>query len=213
MDRKKINWVVVFPDEWLPYSPTIINFIRCLQLKGDTCKIVTFDIGDFKGDIEGIAPVAIHLNSVLRSLLSRARILNIYKLLLLFLKLKEIGISKSDRCIGVDAIGYLAAFGVNRESAYLSLEVSKDILNRIIKKYCTVNALIIQTKERQNYLSLNECSCYFIQNAPILPCGLICTKSYEHEMIYLGTISHSHGVELCIDSFFFSYKTPLDEVT
>ncbi|MFQ5334673.1 MAG: hypothetical protein ACE5DN_01230, partial [Flavobacteriales bacterium] len=169
MDRKAL---IIFPDEWLQFSPTVINMHRCLTEDGFDVTVLAADNGCFRNDglVDGLVKVN---TSGIASRIARKtgryrdfKFRRICAVLDNLLK-KQTGY---ELVIGVDAIGYCAARRRFDTAAFLSLEVEKG-------KYFQhalqsgINHLIIQTEERKEYLigSESDIPVSYIQNAPILP--------------------------------------------
>jgi hypothetical protein len=108
-----------------------------------------------------------------------------------------------DGFVGINNYGYFIAYLLNKNAIYYSLEISKSFLNRFIFNVLKVKLLIIQSKERKEYLCPKDIDIVYIQNSNILPSKNIKYKfSYCGKLIYFGNIIKEHGIEICINSLY-----------
>lgn len=194
--------LIIFPDEWISYSPTVLNFIDCFKLIKFEVIVFAFDDGSFenKFSCEGIEYIKIHpfISRVLRKV-------RLYKILKVFLILcRLIGIKKKynhfDVVLAVDYLGFIPARILFSKTILLSLEATKNIFLNIVKLFKR-DCLIIQTEERKDYLfgqSFNKV--YYIQNSPRIVTPLKKEKHNGKRLILLGNLVAEHGVQECIES-------------
>lgn len=192
--------LIVFPDEWVAYSPTILNLVEMIKKKY-LVRVVCFDINIYnnKGLNSEIYKL-LNINYFLYRVLCKLRVINIFKILVLYLKIRN---QKYDIVIGVDVIGVIVCQLIFKKCFYLSLEIKKDKLLRFIK-WNNILGLIIQTKERLAYLCKNNINfpVILMQNAPIIDDDMCPVKhdiSDNIKIIYMGNICKAHGVLQCID--------------
>lgn len=204
MDSKKNKWLIIFPDPWINYSPSIINFIKMLE-KNDHHYIVfyfedgTFDNASFGASFNSIS-VKLKKNFFTR-LLKKIKLLTLVKTLFFFLKIiKEVNLVDYQKIVGVDSLGYIIGRFLSKKVIYYSLEVSKSQLNKFIFNKIPPDWLVIQSVPRLNYLAHTFHKTVFIQNSPILQEISYKKNTYSGKLLYLGNIIKEHGVEICIES-------------
>ncbi len=198
--------LIIFPDEWVSHSPTILNLVR--SLKG-TCsvKVITFDDGTFGNErLKDTSYAYIKVNHALARLFLRKN-RQIYGLLKSMLLLKAVrchmGSNEAIQVIGVDSIGLWVAQKVFGSAHFLSLEIKNDFFFRRCKRH-GIRSLVIQTEERAHFLFGNSLpKMFFIQNSPFLPYNHDYTaaqKSFNGKLIFLGNILPEHGIFTCLDA-------------
>lgn len=200
--KKKI--LIIFPDEWLSYSPTILNLLELFS-KNDEVTLVYIDNNMFnnkKIQYLNTQIVKVDINKFFYRILAKLRLYKLYKLISLFysvnlLKKKII----FDNVIGVDSVGYLAGRLIFKRINFLSLEVENSLFMSLCKRIGIKN-LIIQSKERADYLSLKkETVVQFLQNSPIVKNSYVAKeKPLEKKLLYFGNILKAHGIEECIEA-------------
>jgi glycosyltransferase involved in cell wall biosynthesis len=193
------NALIVFPDEWLAYSPTIINIIRILRDRKWNLKVIAFDNGIFNDLVEYEFTSTIKVNKYLFYILRILRLYAPYKFIALILKLSFLN-KEHDLVIGVDSVGFLAARTFFKKTTFLSLEAKRDIFHRM-SCGCEIENIIIQTTERKEYLFGDDSKhkIFYVQNSPIIRERKE-TQRTGRKLIYIGMIGPSHGVEFCIRS-------------
>lgn len=200
--NKEGRALVVFPDEWLQYSPSVLNLYQCLKEKYDT-KIVYVDNGRFAN--EGLADnyKQIRIGKFAAYFWRKTFGYKFYKILRLLLSLCFIKLfdKRYDIVIAIDSSGYLATKLFFNQSIYFSLEVEKDNYFKL-SSLLGIDTLIIQSKERKEYLLGTETGTevYYIQNSPILkeePKAI--TSPKEKRILYMGNIEFGYGLEQFIE--------------
>jgi hypothetical protein len=88
-----------------------------------------------------------------------------------------------DKLVGIDEIGYAAAYLLNANATYYSLEISQTTLNRFIFAFLEPKLLIIQSVARKDYLSKKNINTIYIQNSPILEECARTQKKYKGNLI------------------------------
>lgn len=191
--------VIIFPDEWLPYSPTTLNLLQCLKERGFETRVVTVRSSlfrNFEAYEEDVASFPIPY--FLQRVLSRLRLYRLLKLVL-FLVVHGRAIRNADLCFGVDRLGFLAGRLLGKQPYYLSLEVVRDGWFRLVRRL-GIRHVLIQTKERYDWLFGDEPVPYSIlPNAPIVD-AIEAGAAPGSDLIYFGYVSAEHGVESCIDA-------------
>lgn len=222
MQEGKKELVLVFPDDWISYSPTVINLVNELLGADFIVKIIAFDSSKYKeitfNKNPNLSIQFLHVKNdtfLLKAgamferylnqsmiLISRVkffkRIRNIEwfnsktfffekKLRVLRSALRQ---QKSSIIIGVDNLGVLAATSIGKKVHFLSLEISRDIFYYRIN-WKLVRSLIIQTKERMQYLTNGvkfSIPTYFIQNSPSYNSSINPKKENEYSLLYMGNM-------------------------
>ena len=233
--------IIIFPDNWLGYSPTVINISKILSRQfhvtvisagkeksstdifGNDANITLRYIEANSRFVKKAIPVLdrslIFLISIflkirvfdkgwIRELLVSYNFDNLYKVIKFRRKIKSI-VKTGDILIGVDNIGILAAtkFSSFAPVHMLSLEISKNLFYYLIK-WSKIKSLIIQTKERKNYLLskvVNAPNIFFIQNAPTLNHSLSDKKNVNNfRIVYLGNLAVEYnGLNHVVNSLEF----------
>ncbi|MEA2489349.1 MAG: hypothetical protein QOH21_1141 [Acidobacteriota bacterium] len=191
--------VIIFPDEWLPYSPTALNLLQCLKERGYSTRVVTVRSTLFRNFEAYEADVAsFRVPYLLQRVLSRLRLYRLLKLLL-FVAIHGRTIREADLCFGVDRIGFLVGRLLGKQPFYVSLEVVRDGYFRLARRL-GIRHVLIQTKERYDWLFGEAPVPYSIlPNAPILD-GIDAGPAPGPELVYFGYVSAEHGVESCIEA-------------
>lgn len=189
--------LIVFPDEWLAYSPTIINLKECLKNRNYNVRILTFNLEDFVDNTTIMDADLISISKSTRKWKKRLGSYEKWKIKQLKTKLNELN-NTYDLVFGVDSIGYLAARSKFSNVTFLSLEVDQSSYFEQCKKL-GIEKLIIQTEERANYL-LNgyKCEVYFLPNSPIIDQSPIVKEQFSGRLLYLGNVKNYYGIEECI---------------
>lgn len=202
MDKTK-SILIIFPDEWLQYSPSVLNLYKCCNEKHYT-KLVYIDNGRFKnkGLIDNYTSIKIGKSAAY--FWRKTFGYKFYKILRLFFTLLRIKLfgRRYDIVIAIDSSGYLPAKLVFKKVVYFSLETEKDTYFNISQSL-GVDSLIIQSKERKEFLfPENEAiNTWYIQNAPILDEVEKKTINREKQkrILYMGNIEFGYGLEQFID--------------
>lgn len=195
--------LIVFPDEWLQYSPSVLNMYKCCSEVAYT-KLVYFDNGRFKnnGLVENGKQLSVSKSA---AYISRKTFgYKFYKIIRLFFSLLAIKLfqKKFDTVIAIDSSGYLPAKLLFHNAVYFSLETEKDIYYKI-SRILGIDTLIIQSKERRDYMIEESAaaSVYYIQNSPILETtsALIHPVKKNKNILYMGNIEFGYGLEQFVD--------------
>ncbi|MCS7232043.1 MAG: hypothetical protein RMJ67_07905 [Elusimicrobiota bacterium] len=201
MDSKKI--LIIFPDPWVKFSPSVANFIEMLNKENVSSIVLYLNDGYFDSSDLPFDCYEVSINRILYKLLSKFRILKFAKILILYLE--AIRLSKKHKfkgAVGFDDVGYISARLVNKNTIYYSLEIDRNLLNRIIFTIFRP-CLIIQSEERKNYLAKNlenKKVCY-IQNSPILYQDYNVKPSNQRNgYLYFGHLIREHGIEPSIEA-------------
>lgn len=204
------KWLIIFPDSWLSYAPSCLNFVKMLEKNNIKSLVIYIDDYNYDNSKLEINYTAITINPLLRKILIRLRVYKIYKIIKLFLISKSIYKKWNyNKLVGVDDCGYLSAYLIDKKAAYYSLEISKGIFNRLIYFFIDVRLLIIQTEERRKYLNDKCKTVVYIQNSPIIQQHKSYqAKEYRGRLIYFGNVNKAQGVEICIKALQF-----IDDVT
>jgi hypothetical protein len=205
-----MKWAIIFPDNWISYSPSIINFVTLLEANGQDYLVLHFEDGFYDNSKLSIKHFPIKENKLLTKLRKWNKLFKIYKIWLLYHTVNQFHKKKHfDRFVGIDDCGFFAAYLIKKEAIYYSLEISNRRLSRFIFKYLNVRLLIIQSKERKEFLCPQDINTVYIQNSIISPLKKIQYKSYNGRFIYFGSILPEHGVEYCINSLYSTENTTL----
>lgn len=194
--------LIVFPDFWISYAPSILNMMECLKHEYNI-SVITFDIPHLiHNNYNDNCVKFIKIGKLLYKILRKIKFLKIYRIVLTFMELikKKISDGKFDLVIGVDSIGYIPSKLLFKDTIYMSLEIRKDVFF-IISKFLCIKYLIIQSQARKKYLfGSKKITTFYIQNSPIIHQDNIKLNKSNNEIIYFGNIVKEHGVELCIES-------------
>lgn len=199
---KQKSILIIFPDEWLQYSPSVLNLYECCKQNYYT-KLVYVDNGKFKNDnlVEHYSTIKIGKTAAYfwRKTLGY----KFYKVLRLFFSLLFIKLfdQKYETIIGIDSSGYFITKLFFNNAVYFSLETEKDVYYKLSRKL-GIDTLLIQSKERKKFMIGEDESVdvYYLQNAPILDKTI---KRFdgikEKRILYMGNIEFGYGLEHFID--------------
>jgi glycosyltransferase involved in cell wall biosynthesis len=210
--------LIVFPDEWLAYSSTVLNMVKCLETSHDVT-VMAFDNGRFETTVgiheltfirvsrfwgkimEGMGA---YLSCLSFRYIDRLSIYRLYKLIALIVVLARLKSNRPayDLIVGVDSVGYLATRIIWSHSVFLSLEIRKDIF-LLASRLVGINHLVIQSQERSAYIIGNTgVKVSYVQNSHIMDHNQEreSTESKQRNLVYLGNIMPNHGVEQCADA-------------
>jgi glycosyltransferase involved in cell wall biosynthesis len=239
MQEGKREVIIIFPDNWLDYSPTVINISKILSRHFHVTvisagkKIPSTDIfGNHTNitpkyiDIEGrfikrvitttdrvliflfssFLKIKLFDKGWLRELLVGNNVENFYRLIKFRRYIRSM-VKRGDVLIGVDNVGILAATRFSPSAHMVSLEIAKNIFYYFIK-WPKVKSLIIQTKERKDYLLskiVNVPNTFFIQNAPTFNHSLSGKKNVNNfRIVYLGNLALEYnGLNHVVNSLAF----------
>jgi len=201
--------LILFTDEWISYSPTILNFISIL--KDDTkLYLLTFTDGRYAIDHSGL-PENTTLINIPMFLAYTLRLLGILDYLKTSVINHHLGLNIFDEIIAVDKLALECTLNSSSRVHYLSLEIIKDNIYSVI---CHDNlaSVVIQTKERYEYLfGTRQFKTFFIQNAPVqsVPC-ISRHLSKPIKLIFLGNLIPLHGLYHAIEALLNSDRYVLN---
>ncbi len=190
--------LIVFPDDWLSYSPTVLNLSSLLLARGWGVKIVTVQSGYPLSRLDAdLSLVRIHRR--LKRVLGWFRLYHVYRAVLLALRLARE--PRHDCNIAVDSHGALCMqlAGIRRFD-FLSLEVHHDLAWRMLDRR-RIRSVLIQSPERYEYLfGQAALPRFLIQNAPMLP-GDVRPRTHATplRLVFFGNAIGPHGIFECID--------------
>ncbi|RPJ73467.1 MAG: hypothetical protein EHM20_12190, partial [Alphaproteobacteria bacterium] len=203
--------IIIFPDEWLSHSPTILNIIKSLSDVFDV-RIFAIDDGVFQNSsLTGKEYIFIRINKILARFVLRkfrpfydvVKANRLKNVVTAYMKSHKV-----DRVIGVDSVGLWVAQQVFGKSHFLSLEVKKNHFFRSadIRR---IESVVIQSEERYSYLFDKSLSHKFIiQNSPPFSKFKAVTKTpFQNKLIFFGTVSPTHGLYACLNTIEFMVKS------
>jgi len=196
MTKKKI--CIVFPDEWVSYSPTIINLAKELSFFFNV-EVICFDNGRY--DLTHLNNnkmyKIINIAFITPKNFSESNLYKAFKFIILLFMLRNY--KNYDEIIAVDSVSLLPSTLLFKRVNFLSLEIQKDIYFRLSLKK-RIKSLIIQSEEREDFM-FNECNkrtTFYIQNSPIylnnFPNKKIPSNNNCLKLIYMGHILPEHGI-------------------
>lgn len=194
--------LVVFPDEWLVYSPTLLNLMAALIDRGWRVKVFAANNGRYPQiEIAGAEIIWVPVPKLFPIRLEKSFFYKLYKFLRILFSLSKIRGEKFRLIFGVDSIGFCAVRAVFPKAVYLSLELVQDIFGTLSKRIGIVT-LLTQTEERRDYLvrDMPNVSTYYLQNAPVFDPNITVSARTGFKLIYFGNITVTNGVEYCIES-------------
>jgi len=200
---KKI--LIVFPDDHVSYSPTILNLVRLLSSSSFCVNVICIDAGNYKNS--SLNPKIFKLIRTKNILTIWARLLcklNIgfpykaIKFLLLLFETYKLGLENEyGEVIAVDSMGaWITQLFFDRFN-FLSLEVEKDFFYSRLNTE-KLKSVIIQNQERFDYLFARKGArpfkVFFLPNSP--PCSFSTFREQEFsgKLLYMGNIISSHGI-------------------
>lgn len=198
--------LIIFPDEWLSHSPTILNLVRILETSFNV-NVLALDDGTFRNsDLRDNRFMFIRINQTLaKTLLRRARPIYAWvKAFLLVLRLNQLQKKRRiDEVIAVDSVGLWAAQKFFGKCHFLSLEVKRDFFfNK--SDMGRIKSIVIQSQERLNALFKRSMSnVFFIQNSPAvgrMDISKHLKQSFSGKLVYLGNVIPNHGIYKILDA-------------
>lgn len=191
--------LIIFPDEWLRYSPSMINLVTCLS--------DDYEVHVLAGDNDHFNNAGIVPNLTLVKCDTKSA--KYYRKLGKYKEYKTKRIKKAlanyvrenrdfDLVFAVDSLGYLLARAHFNKVVFFSLEISKDeAFDKCLQ--LGIDHMIIQSKERYRYLfGDQETPHSFIQNAPILT-KIYPPKSPGKKILYMGNVDYKYGIEAMLN--------------
>lgn len=199
---KKKSILIVFPDEWLQYSPSVQNLYSCCEKEHDT-KLVYIDNGKFQN--EGIVENSstIKIGKTAAYFWRKTFGYKFYKVLRLFFTLLFIKLfdRKYDIVIAIDSSGYFPTKILFPKTIYFSLETEKDRFYQLDLKL-GIETMLIQSPERKEFMVGQDdtIKVFYLQNSPILESKIQRFSGIKQKRIlYMGNIEFGYGLEHFID--------------
>jgi glycosyltransferase involved in cell wall biosynthesis len=190
--------LVVFPDDYIAYSPTVLNLLALLSAAGIETRVITFESDH---PINGLVADEnlIRVHPRVKQALTRLRFYADYKLRRLIARIRKE--PACDHYIGVDSLGALAlqAAGIARFDL-LSLEVHRDeYFERL--DLSRIRSVVIQSSERYSFLFPERGpEFHLVQNAPVMESPAEPrTLHGPPRLVFLGNAIPSHGIFECIE--------------
>lgn len=193
--------VITFPDDWIAYSPSVLNLCAVLSAAGVNPKVIAFCGKVSTGGVESQVDVTyLKIPSFLLLIFSKLRILSLVKAFIIAWNVRRQG--PFSHYIGCDAVGALGLqlAGVAAYD-YLSLEIRSGLLFSLINKR-KIDSVIIQTMERfELQFGAIKKRIYIIQNSPILKplhnSKKVCNRS-AIRLLFFGNAIPAHGILSCL---------------
>jgi O-antigen/teichoic acid export membrane protein len=200
-DAKRI--LIVFPDEWLQYSPSVLNMYRCCSELCHT-RLLYFDNGHFKNEGLAKSSSSLKVGKFAAYFWRKTFGYKFYKVIRLFLCLLRVKLfeRKYDLVIAIDSSGFIPARLLFKNVVYFSLETEKDVYYRISRDL-GIDTMIIQSEERKAFMLEDDknVKVFYIQNSPVID-EVIPIPSPEQRgkrILYMGNIEFGYGLEQFID--------------
>ncbi|MDX8126525.1 glycosyltransferase [Methylomonas sp. OY6] len=204
LNTKMKNALIIFPNDWVYYSPTVLNAVEILSQNGITPYLIYPHTSRYISP-ESLSEHQISFPKKLENLIFRLKLANLYfsaLCLTRILKYKLCGV-RFDLIIGVDSLGHILASIAYKNAIYLSLELQTGFLN-FVSRLFPITYLLIQSKERKDFFNpARSTQTFLIQNSPILKKIEITNKNKNKKLIYFGTLSKKHGIEACINALYY----------
>jgi O-antigen/teichoic acid export membrane protein len=195
---KEKSVLIVFPDEWLQYSPSVLNFYHCAAEKYHA-HLVYVDNGHFKN--EGLVKntSTIRIGKFAAYFWRKTFGYKFYKIIRLFFLLLYIKLfhPRYSLVVAIDSSGYLVTKLFFADAIYYSLETEKDSYYKACRALGISN-LIIQSKERKDFMIGDDeaVNVFYIQNSPILaPVSMRPKDPAKKRLLYMGNIEFGYGLE------------------
>lgn len=197
---------ILFPDNYLPYSPTIINIANCLVERGFDVEVFWIDNGGFEESAAFSWSRPLRVPAKVKKVLAFFGAYSFFCLTLLALAAARKG-RQALGIIGVDQLGFIAARLMRNDAIWLSLETYDNFWFRVAKIW-SVRSLVSQSDIRAQFIvagSNISPRLVFLPNSPIFVNKELGRSSIDRRFrpvrcVYFGTIVPLHGVEQCIDA-------------
>ncbi len=198
--------LIVFPDEWINYSPSMLNSISVLNEQNYKVELLSFGRSAFNVSAINATHTQINIPFWCYKLLGKLKLYETLKYWILCTLLFVKRNNKYTTVIGVDNIGYAGARRFFKHALFFSLEIKKDVFfDKCLA--LGINYCIIQSAERYNFLFddfTHKPIPLYVQNAPTLPLNFKVTaheiNSRTKQLIYWGNIANFYGIEPLIDA-------------
>jgi hypothetical protein len=190
-----VDVLIIFPNDWAAYSPTLLNLVRMLSEEVSVRVVALrsrFDVSALDETRFVFAP----LRPSLIKLLGRLGLQRIAALVLIMWRARS---ENPGVIIGVDSAGGLVAQWLWRKPYFfVSLEVERGLLFRLIRLR-RIAAMAIQTRERLEYLfggTPPEIRTVLVHNAPILtsPAAAKPAPPGTARCVFLGSALPEHAI-------------------
>ena len=193
--------LVLFPDDWAPYSPTLTRLVERL---GERADVIVYAIHTGRFTVEGM-PTSIYRPVMLSRWIRRIGLYGLVRPFALAYAARTTANSAS-HIIAVDTAGAIAARLLGTGFHFLSLELGHRWLVRPLLRHSS-KSILIQSRARLHYL-LGEklppgVDIHFVQNAPDavklrLEQCLADPRRYVIRLVYLGNIIPIHGLQVML---------------
>jgi hypothetical protein len=197
--EESIDWLIVFPNPWILYSPSILNFVEMLRLQNNRVLVLFISTEQEQVLKLGDAYKAVYIKPRLLRNLNRLRLLNFFTFFILFYFIHRLKRKcKFKNVVGVDIISYLVLRSRFTKVKFYSLEINKYLISKLIKLIIRPNLAITQNLMRKDYMFSRKVNTIILPNAPILTPRTMVKRSYSGRLVYLGNLIKNHGIEECI---------------
>jgi glycosyltransferase involved in cell wall biosynthesis len=203
--KKKV--LVIFPNEWLAYTPTLLNLVKETSDDFDF-KVLAIDDGTYKNselsgdqfDLIPIHPFIPRVHSFVVKTFGTSKFYQLAKMLIIYMSARTY-VGKVDEVIAIDSAGLWIAQKLFSRCHFMSLELFRDFLFKQ-SDLSLIESVIIQTQERYDYLFGDvDIKTFFIQNAPVYQPSLIKQRdTASKKAIFLGNANARNGVYYCIEA-------------
>lgn len=191
--------LIVFPDDWLSYSPTILNLVTLMLKRGFGVRVLTVRSSyPIFGVEAGVS--YIDIDRRIKRALGWFRLYDLYRTLRIAARLRRE--PRHDYYIAVDSLGALCVQLAGLQCYdFLSLEARRDTALWLLDRRF-IRCVLIQSPERYGFLFGGESlSRHIIQNAPILNSPAVAQRPPigPIRLVYFGNAIRPHGIIECID--------------
>ena len=199
---KERSVLIVFPDEWLQYSPSVLNLYNSFKEKYHT-KLLYIDNGHFSNDGLAEKSTSIRIGKFAAYFWRKTLGYKFYKVLRLFWSLLLIKLfdRKYDIVVAIDSSGYMVTKVFFNQAVYFSLETEKDVYYKI-SNFLGIDTMLIQSEERRDFMLGDDkhTQVFYLQNAPVIDPNF--KPNFERKdkrILYMGNIEFGYGLEKFID--------------
>ena len=203
--KKRI--LLIFPNEWLAYTPTVLNLVAELSGVLDI-KVLAIDDGTYRNseidsdnfDFVKVNIAILKLHTFIIKVFGTSKFYQLAKIALLWFALRAYK-GWADEVIAIDSAGLWIAQEIFGKCHFMSLELFKDrLFERCNLKL--IESVIIQTQERYDYLFGDlTIKTFLIQNSPLYKPDAINRKPLtSKKAIFLGNANPRNGAYFCIES-------------
>ena len=194
--------LIIFPDEWIAYSPSILNLIDELNKTGKiSTHVVCFDNGRYpiyESDINASVKI-IKISKIIFGCLSLFNLAHFAKRRKLIDAVKN---AHYDTVIGIDELGVKTGLSLSVNVHLFSLEIKQSHFLKTLD-HKKLNSVVTQTKERYQYVfGDQQRKTFLVQNAPVFT-GKKASKNLDKnqltKIVCFGNLIPQHGIFLCLD--------------